>query len=148
MVLLRVFRLAVVRVLPVACAAVLAGCVDAPTAPSSYAPFSSTDVRVGDGAAAIVGSIVTVHYTGWLYDASRPDQKGAQIDSSLGADPFVFVLGAGQVIRGWDQGVPGMNVGGLRRLVVPPSLAYGPTRNNIIPPNATLVFDIELLGVE
>lgn len=127
--------------------ALLAGCVDAPTAPSSAAPFSSTDLVVGDGETAVSGDIVTVHYTGWLYDASKPDQKGAQIDSSRGLEPYVFILGFGQVIRGWEQGLPGMAVGGVRRLVVPPSLAYGAVRNGIIPPYATLVFDIELLAI-
>jgi len=89
---------------------------------------------------------VTVAYTGWLHDSSRPDAKGTQFDSSLS---FSFRLGSGQVIRGWDQGVVGMRVGGQRRLVIPPELAYGNTSPGAgIPPNATLVFDITLNNVQ
>lgn len=122
-------------------------CTESPTAPSGYAPFRITDLRVGTGTEAVDGSIVTVNYTGWFYDASKPDQKGVQFDSSLGREPFAFTLGAGMVIAGWDQGVVGMKVGGLRRLVIPPSLGYGGTRRGSIPPNTTLVFEIELLDV-
>jgi len=129
-------------------AAVIGGCSNSPTSPSNSAPFSQTDVRVGTGADAVSGSVVTVQYTGWLYDASQPDQKGLQFDSSLGRTPFSFTLGAGQVISGWDQGVLGMKVGGLRRLVIPPSLAYGASRYGPIPPYATLVFEIEVLDVQ
>lgn len=129
-------------------AAAMSACSDAPTAPTSYAPYSVTDLREGDGVAAGVGSVLTVHYTGWLYDGTRPDGKGLQFDTSRGRAPYVFVLGVGDVIAGWDRALPGMKVGGLRRFVLPPSLAYGPYRNNIIPPNATLVFEVELLGVE
>ncbi len=128
--------------------AALAGCFGSPTAPSNFAPFSQTDLVVGTGAEAVVGASVTVHYTGWFYDASKPDQKGVQFDTSRGGAPFRFVLGAGQVIEGWERGVVGMRVGGIRRLVVPPSLAYGATRRGIVPPNATLVFEIELLAVD
>ncbi|HXW06071.1 MAG TPA: FKBP-type peptidyl-prolyl cis-trans isomerase [Vicinamibacterales bacterium] len=124
------------------------GCDDAPTAPTHYAPFSQIDLRVGTGSEAVTGSRLTVHYTGWLHNEDEADQKGAQFDSSLARAPFEFLLGAGQVIRGWDQGLAGMRVGGLRRLVIPPSLAYGELRNGPIPPNATLVFDIELLAVQ
>ena len=126
----------------------VAGCTESPTSPSAYAPFSRTDLRVGTGATAVSGSVVTVTYTGWVYDASKPDNKGLQFDTSTGASPFTFTLGAGQVIQGWELGLPGMNVGGLRRLVIPPNLAYGQSRNDIIPPNATLVFDIELLEAQ
>jgi FKBP-type peptidyl-prolyl cis-trans isomerase FkpA len=129
-------------------AAAVTGCDDTPTSPSNSAPYSQTDLRVGQGAEAATGAVVSVHYSGWFYDAAQPDQKGPLFDSSAGRDPFSFALGAGQVIDGWDRGVVGMRVGGLRRLVIPPSLAYGATRNGPIPPNATLVFDIELLGVE
>jgi FKBP-type peptidyl-prolyl cis-trans isomerase FkpA len=90
---------------------------------------------------------VTVNYTGWLYDATKTDNKGPQFDSSVGRTPFQFTLGTGQVIRGWDQGIPGMKVGGRRRLVIPPSLAYGSTRSGPIPPNATLVFDVEMVSI-
>lgn len=123
------------------------GCGGTPASPSSVA-FSQADLRVGTGAAAASGSVVTVAYTGWLYDASKPDQKGLLIDTSLGRAPFSFTLGSGQVIKGWDQGLVGVKVGGVRRLVVPPSLGYGGTRNSAIPPYATLVFEIELLGVQ
>jgi len=140
----RLGALAMLGLLPLAAA----GCTDSPTAPSSYAPFGRTDLRVGTGTTAVNGSVVTVTYTGWLYDGSKTDNKGLQFDTSIGSTPFTFTLGAGQVIQGWELGVPGMAVGGLRRLVVPPSLAYGGTRNGIIPPNATLVFEIELLEAQ
>ena len=113
-------------------------------------PFATTDVIVGTGRDAQPGNSVVVHYTGWLYDATRADRRGAQFDSSRTAgQPFQFVLGAGQVISGWDQGVQGMKVGGQRRLVIPASLAYGDSgAGGVIPPGATLLFDVELLEVE
>jgi peptidylprolyl isomerase len=99
------------------------------------------DVREGDGAAASRGSEVTVHYTGWL-------SNGEQFDSSREQQPFSFRLGSGEVIQGWDEGVEGMRVGGRRRLVIPPALAYGEQgAGGVIPPGATLVFDVELLEV-
>ena len=124
-----------------------AGCNDeTPAAPSTTsARFSQRDLRVGTGAPTENGKFINVHYTGWLFDESRPDQKGLQFETSVGATPFGFVLGAGEVIAGWDQGLVGMRVGGLRRLVIPPSLGYGGVRNGPIPPFATLVFEIELL---
>ena len=128
-------------------AAVAAACGESPNAPST-APYKQTDVRVGTGPEATSGAVVTVIYTGWLYDASRLDGKGVQFDTSIGGDPFAFTLGQGQVIAGWDQGIAGMKVGGLRRLVIPPSLGYGPVRYGPIPPDATLVFDIELTDVQ
>ena len=128
--------------------AAAAGCAGSPTSPSNYAPFSQADLRLGTGATAVPGGNLTMNYTGWLFDVSRPDQKGLQFDSSIGRTPFTFNLGSNQVIDGWDRGVVGMKVGGLRRLVIPPSLAYGGTRNGPIPPNATLVFDIELLDAQ
>lgn len=128
-------------------AALAAACDDSPTSPSSPPPFSQTEIRAGTGDEATSGKVVTVNYTGWLYDESRPEQKGAQFDTSTEREPFSFTLGIGQVIAGWDQGVPGMKVGGVRRLVIPPSLGYGNFRNGPIPPNAALVFEIELLGV-
>jgi len=107
------------------------------------------DARVGTGAEAQAGRTVTVHYTGWLYDASRPDQKGAQFDSSRDRkEPFSFNLGAGEVIQGWDQGVAGMRVGGQRTLTIPSDLGYGARgAGGVIPSNAALVFDVELLEV-
>lgn len=125
----------------------LAACTESPATPSNSAPFSQRDLRVGTGDDAVAGKLLTVHYTGWLFNAAQPDQKGAEFDSSRreGRTAFSFTLGAGEVIPGWDQGLVGMKVGGLRRLVVPPSLAYGGARNGPIPPNATLVFEVELL---
>jgi len=121
-----------------------------PTAPSTPgAPFSQTDLRVGSGTEAVVGRALTVNYTGWLYDPGQAENKGRQFDSSVGRQPFGFRLGAGGVIRGWDQGLVGMRVGGQRRLVIPPELAYGAGGSPpAIPPNATLVFDVELLDVQ
>jgi FKBP-type peptidyl-prolyl cis-trans isomerase FkpA len=130
------------------CACALSACTDAPGSPTPSVPYSQTDVRVGTGDDAVAGRTLTVNYTGWLYDASKTDHKGLQFDSSVGKSPFSFTLGNAQVIRGWDQGVAGMKVGGLRQLVIPPSLAYGDTRRGSIPPNSTLVFDIELVAVQ
>jgi FKBP-type peptidyl-prolyl cis-trans isomerase FkpA len=140
------------RVLRVGCvgavlAAAVAACNNVPTTPSG-APFSSTDLIVGTGATAAAGNTVTVNYTGWLYDATKTDGKGLVFDTTVGSDPRSFVLGNGSVIAGWDQGVPGMKIGGTRRLVIPSSLAYGASRNGPIPPNCTLVFDIELVNVQ
>jgi FKBP-type peptidyl-prolyl cis-trans isomerase len=100
------------------------------------------DLSVGEGAEAVAGKHVTVHYTGWLTD-------GTKFDSSLDRnDPFDFPLGRGQVIRGWDEGVAGMKVGGKRKLTIPPEMGYGARgAGGVIPPNATLVFEVELLGV-
>ena len=105
--------------------------------------------KVGDGPVAESGHEVVVHYTGWLFDDGAPEQKGQKLDSSRDrGDPFSFSLGAGQVIKGWDQGVAGMRVGGSRTLVIPPELGYGARgAGGVIPPNATLVFDVELLAV-
>lgn len=116
---------------------------------SNVSDLIKTDNKVGTGAEAIAGHDVTVHYTGWLYDEKAPDHKGRKFDSSRDRnEPFVFSLGAGQVIKGWDQGVAGMKVGGQRTLVIPPQLGYGARgAGGVIPPNATLVFDVELLGV-
>ena len=137
------------RILPLlVLAAGVAGCSDSPTAPTNFAIFSQTDLTVGTGGDAVNGKLLTVNYTGWFYGESRPDKKGPVFDSTAGGDPFEFMLGVGDVIAGWDQGLQGMRVGGVRRLVVPPTLAYGATRNGPIPPNATLVFEIELLEVQ
>lgn len=124
---------------------------DSGTSPSpstSSAPYSQTDILVGTGAEAATGRAATVHYTLWLYDAGRVENKGTQIETSVGGQPFTFTVGARQVIAGWDRGVPGMKVGGKRRLVLPPDLAYGAQANGRIPANSTLVFDIELLAVQ
>jgi FKBP-type peptidyl-prolyl cis-trans isomerase len=123
---------------------------DSPTGPTltptTSAPYSQTDLVVGTGTIAAPGNNLTVAYTGWLHDSARPDAKGAQFDTSTN---FQFRLGTGAVIRGWDQGVVGMRVGGQRRLVIPPDLAYGNrSPGGIIPPNATLVFDITLNNVQ
>ena len=105
-----------------------------------------SDTKVGTGALATAGKEVSVHYTGWLY---ADGQKGSKFDSSKDRnDPFAFSLGAGMVIRGWDEGVQGMKVGGTRVLVIPPELGYGARgAGGVIPPNATLMFEVELLGV-
>ena len=136
---------AAVLALPAACGG---SSNSSPAAPSANVPFAQTDLRVGTGADAVAGSTITVNYTGWLYDASRTDQKGTQFDTTTGRGSYTFLLGAGRVIAGWDQGVPGMKVGGVRRLVIPPSLAYGSNPNGPIPGNSTLVFEVELLGVQ
>ena len=141
-------RLPGLFVLTVSALVLSGGCGSTITAPSS-APYSQTELHIGSGTEATVGSVVTVNYTGWLYDRSKTDGKGIQFDSSANTStPFAFNLGLGQVIAGWDQGVPGMKVGGIRRLVIPPSLAYGSARYGPIPPDATLVFDIELVDVQ
>jgi FKBP-type peptidyl-prolyl cis-trans isomerase FkpA len=122
-------------------------CGKSPTAPSVV--FATADLRVGTGAAAENGKILVVDYTGWLYDAAATDRKGTQFDTSVGKTPFTFLLGAGTVIRGWDRGLPGARVGGLRRLTIPSDLAYGAAGagNGTIPPNASLIFEIEILEV-
>jgi FKBP-type peptidyl-prolyl cis-trans isomerase len=110
-----------------------------------------TDLVKGIGDEALPGMVIIVHYTGWLYDAAAPDHRGRQFDSSRErGQPLSFPLGGGRVIRGWEQGIPGMKVGGKRRLVIPPSLAYGSrgAGNGVIPPDATLLFEVELLAVE
>jgi FKBP-type peptidyl-prolyl cis-trans isomerase FkpA len=108
-----------------------------------------TDVKLGDGALATVGKDVSVHYTGWLYHETATGHHGKKFDSSRDRnEPFEFPLGAGRVIKGWDQGVEGMKVGGQRTLVIPANLGYGARgAGGVIPPNAILVFDVELLGV-
>jgi len=108
------------------------------------------DVKQGTGAEAVSGKPVLVHYTGWLYDPSKPDQKGAKFDSSRDRQvPFGFIIGAGRVIKGWDEGVAGMKVGGQRTLIIPASMAYGERgAGGVIPPNATLMFDVELVEVK
>lgn len=108
------------------------------------------DLKRGRGAIAQAGETAIVEYTGWLYDAKQEGGRGRKFDSSIGREPFRFVLGAGHVIRGWELGLEGMRVGGVRRLLIPPQLAYGArgAGGGIIPPFATLLFRIELIGVE
>jgi FKBP-type peptidyl-prolyl cis-trans isomerase len=140
----------IVCVLALAALPLIAGCgSSSPSTPStSSGTFTVTDLVVGTGPDATVGKTISVNYTLWLYDTSKTDGKGTLVQSSVGSTPFSFVLGTGQVIKGWDQGVVGMKVGGTRRLIVPPDLAYGSTGQNGIPANATLVFDISLLSVQ
>jgi FKBP-type peptidyl-prolyl cis-trans isomerase len=143
----------------------MAGCNDKTAAPekdsqpatqtskqeaSNMAGLQMTDVKVGDGTEATAGKLVSVHYTGWLYDENAADKHGAKFDSSRDrGEPFQFPLGGGRVIKGWDEGVQGMKIGGQRTLVIPPEMGYGARgAGGVIPPNATLVFDVELLGVQ
>jgi FKBP-type peptidyl-prolyl cis-trans isomerase FkpA len=111
--------------------------------------FQKIDTVVGNGAEAKAGSDVSVHYTGWLHDPSAPDLKGKKFDSSVDrGQAFEFPLGGGRVIKGWDEGVAGMKVGGKRTLIIPAEMGYGARgAGGVIPPNAMLVFDVELLGV-
>lgn len=130
---------------------------DATDPPSAEAPgaamppesLQSQDLEPGTGAAVAAGQTAVVHYTGWLWDAAAPDNKGRKFDSSRDhGDTFAFRVGGGEVIRGWDQGVAGMKVGGKRRLVIPPDLGYGARgAGGVIPGGATLVFDVELMGI-
>ena len=108
------------------------------------------DTVIGTGREAEAGFNVTVHYTGWLFDANATDNKGKKFDSSVDRrDPFIFYLGGGQVIQGWDEGVVGMKIGGKRTLIIPADMGYGAQgAGGVIPPNATLVFDVELLAIK
>ena len=116
---------------------------------ASAADLVKADTVVGKGKEAVTGKTVDVNYTGWLFEDKAPNQRGRQFDSSAGRGPFSFPLGAGRVIRGWDEGVAGMKVGGKRTLVIPPELGYGKRgAGGVIPPDATLVFDVELLDVK
>ena len=130
----------------------LAACEGPDSVPpgGGVAELQRIDERVGTGATATAGSDVTVHYTGWLYDERAPDRRGTQFDSSRNRnEPFTFLLGAGQVIRGWDDGVAGMRVGGRRTLLIPSGYGYGRRgAGGVIPPNASLVFEVELLDVK
>jgi FKBP-type peptidyl-prolyl cis-trans isomerase FkpA len=119
-------------------------------ATSDVSELKKIDAKVGTGEEAVVGKTVKVHYTGWLYDAAAPDKKGTKFDSSHDRkEPFSFLLGSGRVIKGWDQGVLGMKIGGQRTLIIPPNMAYGAHgAGNVIPPNAALVFDVELIGLQ
>ncbi|BCS32323.1 hypothetical protein TBR22_A15330 [Luteitalea sp. TBR-22] len=112
-------------------------------------PFSFTDLTAGTGDEAVTGLRVSVDYFGWLYSTATTDNKGSLFDTSCPSTctPFAFTLGSGQVIKGFDQGVAGMRVGGIRRVIMPPDMAYGAAGNQSIPPNATLVFEIRLNGI-
>jgi len=134
----------------VALAIAAAGCGGGTGTESNVSELMMTDAKPGTGAEAASGQNVTVHYTGWLYDETKGDKKGAKFDSSRDRnEPFSFRLGAGEVIRGWDEGVAGMKVGGQRTLTIPPQYGYGARgAGGVIPPNATLLFDVELLGVQ
>jgi FKBP-type peptidyl-prolyl cis-trans isomerase FkpA len=127
-----------------------AACSDSPNepTPTPRAEYSQTDIRVGTGTEATSGKTVTANYGGWLYDPNGADGKGAQFDSSTRSGPITFVLGGNGVISGFNRGVQGMRVGGLRRFVLPPELAYGSTGNGPIPPNTTIVFEVELTNVQ
>jgi len=132
--------------------AVVSGCSDSVNSTQAVGGVTAlvqTDVVLGDGAVAVAGKTVSVHYSGWLYDESAAGKKGAKFDSSRDrGQPFDFPLGEGRVIKGWDQGVAGMKVGGQRTLTIPPTLGYGSRgAGGSIPPNASLIFDVELLGV-
>jgi hypothetical protein len=120
-----------------------------PMAESGISTLQRNDVKVGTGAEARKGQTVRVHYTGWLYDTNAADHKGLKFDSSRDRnDPIEFRLGAGEVIPGWDEGLPGMKVGGTRVLTIPPAMGYGASgAGGVIPPNATLIFEVELLDV-
>ena len=124
-----------------------------PTAPVSSGQVDKltvVDTKVGSGAEAKPGMTVQVLYTGWLYDEHAKDKHGSKFDSTddHGGEPFSFPLGQGQVIKGWDQGVAGMRVGGERTLLIPAELGYGARgTGDVIPPNASLVFDVKLVGV-
>lgn len=140
-----------------ACAALIAACSGKSAAPAGDAPAANPvaslqkiTLKPGSGAVIGGGQIAVVQYTGWLYEAGATDHKGKQFDSSLTRrEPFKFPLDTGSVIKGWDQGVVGMKVGESRRLIIPPDLAYGDAgAGGVIPPGATLVFDVELVGIE
>jgi FKBP-type peptidyl-prolyl cis-trans isomerase FkpA len=119
------------------------------TATTTASGLIIDDILIGSGATAMAGQTVTVHYTGWLHDPAAPNARGRKFDSSKDRnDPFQFELDGGMVIRGWDEGVQGMKVGGTRVLTIPAPLGYGARgAGGVIPPNATLVFEVELLGV-
>jgi len=135
---------------PQAAAATAESSVVAQAAPAVQASkVQIIDQAVGKGKEATTGRTVVVHYTGWLYTPSAAQQRGQKFDSSVGGKPFEFPLGAGRVIKGWDEGVAGMKVGGKRTLIIPSALAYGKRgAGGVIPPDADLIFDVELLDVK
>jgi FKBP-type peptidyl-prolyl cis-trans isomerase FkpA len=139
-------------VIAVAALAGVAACGSVtPVFPSQVnVPFSFLDLTVGTGATAAVGSSVTVDYNGWLYDASQPDNKGQQFttSSATGVGPLSFVVGSQTVIPGFDQGVTGMRVGGVRRVTIPPALGFGAQQVGNVPPNSTIIFEITLNSIQ
>jgi FKBP-type peptidyl-prolyl cis-trans isomerase FkpA len=141
------------RLLPLIALLALAACngTPPPYTGGSVATLTKTDLKVGDGVEAKPGMEVLVNYTGWLYDEKATDKHGTKFDSSFDhGSPFSFVLGKGQVIRGWDQGVAGMRVGGTRELLIPAEFGYGErgAGGGVIPPGASLVFEVELLDAD
>jgi peptidylprolyl isomerase len=144
-------------VIAIALATAVAGAAGSPTSAmaqtagktmTTASGLQITDTKVGTGATPNTGQICVMHYTGWLY---QNGQKGAKFDSSLDrGQPFQFPIGTGRVIKGWDEGVAGMKVGGKRTLIIPPDLGYGArgAAGGVIPPNATLIFEVELLDVK
>lgn len=138
-------------------AASMTACGGGSTAPAAQDTSGSAAVvalkiievgPVGTGAMAVKNNQVTVHYTGWLYDVKASDLRGIKFDSSIGKAPFAFTIGVSNVIKGFDQGVEGMRVGGKRTLIIPSSLGYGASGSGSIPANAALVFDVELISVQ
>ncbi len=123
---------------------------EAKNPPAPITELQRIDLHVAPGEGISQGQRAVVHYTGWLYDPRAPENKGKKFDSSRDrGQPFRFVVGKGEVIKGWEEGVQGMRVGSQRRLIVPSDLGYGPRGSRgVIPPNAALVFDIELLAIE
>lgn len=139
--------IAIVSVAVTACAQ--SGAPTAAPAPTVVTELVKKDTKVGEGRVAEKGKAVSVHYTGWLYDPAAPEQKGKKFDSSLDRKiPFGFILGAGKVIKGWEEGVVGMKEGGARTLIIPASMGYGDRgAGGVIPPGATLLFEVQLLKI-
>lgn len=152
---MKTYAIAAIALVLSACAATVAAppepaaAAPAPAAPAEVKELVRKDLKVGEGRTAEKENAVLVHYTGWLYDPKAPDMKGAKFDSSVGrAAPFGFMIGRGRVIKGWDEGVPGMKEGGKRMLIIPPAMAYGEKgAGGVIPPNATLLFEVELVKI-
>lgn len=143
------FRIVWFNVVILVGAVMATACGDSPTSPSSSAAtFSSVDLTVGNGDTVANGDRIKVWYTGWIYVNSAPGNKGQSFDSNRNSELFRFIVGTGHVIEGWDRGVPGMKAGGIRRLIIPPELAYGSKGQGPIPPGATLIFEIEAVEIE
>lgn len=145
------FRIVWFHVVLLVGAVMATGCGSSPTSPSSSSSgvtFSSVDLTVGNGDTVAKGDRIKVWYTGWIYVKSAPGNKGESFDSNRARELFRYIVGTGHVIEGWDQGVPGMKVGGIRRLIIPPELAYGSQGQGPIQPDATLIFEIEVVEVE